>query len=447
MSDSRPNVLWLMTDEQRTDSLGCYGSPWAVTPHLDRLAGQGALFCHAVTPAPVCVPARVALLTGLYPSHTGVWYNHDHRQDLPLLTDPFREAGYATACFGKQGYHTARPAFAVEERLVLSEHVHYFHYAAQHDGPAHGMVRYPYEEGEPWILGGRFPAPADETAEAAAARAAQSWLGALPTGSPFFLSLATNAPHTPVVPPAPYDALIRDEDIGLPADDTLPRGRPAWVGEDVAEVARADRFTPGQIAAIRRSYYGEVAYLDALLGGLLDWMAARGLLENTIVALTCDHGTHLGDFGLVQKQTFYEPVVSVPLILWYPRAIPAGGMYETPVETLSLLPTLLDLAGLPAPQSDGPSLAGPLTRGCEPEARPVFSEFTLGSYRTRPEDRLVMVRDGRWKASCCLDPYPHDVDLCDLEADPQERRNLHGDPSCAEVEEHLLGLIAAHIGG
>ena len=447
MSDSRPNVLWLMTDEQRTDALGCYGSRWAVTPHLDLLASQGALFRHAVTPAPVCVPARVSLVTGLSPSHTGVWYNHNHGREFPLLTEPFREAGYATACIGKQGYHTARPAFALEVPLVLSEHVHYFRYAPRYDEAAHGMVRYPAGP-EPWILAGRFPASAEETAEAEAIRAAQSWLGSLASGSPFLLCLSLNGPHTPVVPPAPYDSLIPAEDLGLPAAaKDLPPGRPEWVGTDVVEAASADRLTPEQITAMRRAYYGEVAYLDALLGRLLVWMGAHGLLENTIIAFTSDHGTHLGDYGLVQKQTFYEPVVTVPLVFWYPRAIPAGSSYDTPVATLSLLPTLLELAGLPPPRCDGASLAGPLTQRTEPQTIPVFSEFSLGSYRVRSEDRLAMVRDGHWKASCCLDPGPRDVDLCDLAADPHERRNLHGDPSCAAIEARLLGLITDHVAG
>ncbi len=443
MPPSRPNVLWLMTDEQRTDAFGCYGGPRAATPHLDRMAREGALFRHALTPSPVCVPARVSLLTGLYPAHTGVWYNHEHRLDLPLLTDSFRQAGYATACMGKQGYHTARPAFDTEERLVLTEHVHYFRYADRYDPATYGMVRYPHDP-EPWILGGRFPADAEATSEAAAVRAAQSWLEALPAGSPFLLCLSTNGPHTPVVPPEPWDMLFCGDDIPPSGSGDLPAGCPRWVGIDVAESASASRLSPEQLVAVRRSYYGEVAFLDSLFGRLLDWMAGRGLLDNTIVAFTSDHGTHLGDYGLVQKQTFYEPVLTVPLILWHPPTIAPGRAYHTPVSTLSLLPTLLNLAGLPVPPCDAPSLAAGVERGSEPAPRPIYSALTLGSYSKRQQDRLVMVRDGRWKASCCLDPQPGDADLCDLVTDPAETRNRHGDPCCADAEQRLLALITDH---
>src|SRR5262245_46466687 len=102
----RPNVLWLMSDEQRTDSLGCYGSPGASRPNPDRPAGEGVRFVHAITPAPVCVPARSAILTGRYPSALGVWHNaFPAEHSLPeLLTERFHQAGYRSASFGKQHY-------------------------------------------------------------------------------------------------------------------------------------------------------------------------------------------------------------------------------------------------------------------------------------------------------------------------------------------------------
>ena len=198
---------------------------------------------------------------------------------------------------------------------------------------------------------------------------------------------------------------------------------------------------------MRGYYYGQVAFVDAQFGALLGWMRERGLLEDTIVAFTSDHGTHLGDYGLVQKQTFYEQVVNVPLLLWYPPAIASGGAYDTPVEALPLFPTLVDLAGLDAVACDAPSLAEGLRRGGEPAARPVYSEFTLGSFEMRPEERLVMVREGSLKLSCCLDPQVHDVALHDLEKDPYERHNVYGQAEYATAGERLLGLVREHLLG
>src|SRR5215510_14984218 len=119
----RPNVLWLMSDEHRTDSLGSYGSPWASTPNLDRLAREGVRFVHAITPAPVCVPARTSILTGRYPSAVGVWHNaFPDRHSIPeLLTERFHQAGYRSASFGKQHYAGTKKAFQTEMNLTLSD--------------------------------------------------------------------------------------------------------------------------------------------------------------------------------------------------------------------------------------------------------------------------------------------------------------------------------------
>jgi len=177
-------------------------------------------------------------------------------------------------------------------------------------------------------------------------------------------------------------------------------------------------------------------------------MEERGLLENTIVVYLSDHGTHLGDYGLVQKQTFYNPVVNVPYIFRYPPEVARGVTIQTPVETQTLLPTLLELAGLDAPgEGCSASIADVLTAGGEPEVKPVFSELTLESQRpyVQHKGRLVMVRDGDWKLSLCLDPEVHDVALYNLTEDPHEIVNLADDPSCAGQRERLIALICKHI--
>ncbi len=104
MALDRPNILWIMTDEQCTDSLGCYGSHVAHTPNIDAMARQGVVFVNAVTSTPVCVPVRTNVLTGSYPVDTGVWWNHQPRRHLDYLTQLLAEGGYQTASFGKQPY-------------------------------------------------------------------------------------------------------------------------------------------------------------------------------------------------------------------------------------------------------------------------------------------------------------------------------------------------------
>ena len=219
---------------------------------------------------------------------------------------------------------------------------------------------------------------------------------------------------------------------------------PQWLGTSLMSMADATRLSTEQIRAMRRYYYGQVSWLDHLFGALLDWMQERGFLDDTIVAFISDHGTHLGDYGLVQKQTFYEPVVSVPFFFWHPNRIARGVELGEPVETRALLPTLLHLAGFQMPDTRS-SLAYELTAGKEPQPRPVFSEFTLGSFRIRHDDRLVMVRDENWKLSLCMDPEPHDGALYNLTDDPMELTNLYGRSEIHPVQQRLTDAIEQHL--
>ncbi len=371
---------------------------------------------------------------------------------LEHLTQHFHEAGYASASFGKRHYCAANNAFQIENHFELSEAVTYYAYADAFDPANYGVVHYPAAP-YPWIFGGRFPLGPEHTSEARAIREATAWLETRDESAPFFLRVSFNAPHTPVVPPAPYDTLIDPDAIALPPDteEALP-GQPEWIADTLRTASDARRLTPEQIRDMRRYYYGEVAFLDSQVGQLLDWMRGRGLLDNTIVVFLSDHGTHLGDYGLVQKQTFYDPVVQVPYIFWYPENVPAGVSVETPVETRSLLPTLLSLTGLPVPEDlRGGGLGAALRSGAEPPSSPVFSEFTLGSFKMRPDDRLVMVRDGRWKLSLCFpaEPgpslHPTDGALFNLHADPHELTNLYGHPQHPAIQNRLTSLIKDHL--
>lgn len=431
-----------MTDEQRTDSLGCYRSPWARTPRLDQLANEGVVFTNAVTPAPVCTPARVSLLTGRYPSETGVWWNENHGKQLEHLVYRFADAGYRTASFGKQHYASRSKAFQTEQQLILSDPVSYFDYAPPYDRADFDVVRYPSRS--PWLLGGRYPAAAAERTEARSVQQAIKWLERGPSDDPFFLRISFNGPHTPVVPPAPFHDLIASDAIELPAEaDAVPEAEPRWV-HDLAPFCSSSPLSREQIEKMRSYYYGEVAFLDSQFGVLLDWMHATGLLANTIVAFISDHGTHLGDYGLVQKQTFYEPVVGVPFFLRWPGHVMSNVTIDTPVETRRLLPTLLELADMPGTsRTKGDSLAGVLRGEANLPSGPVFSELQPTSFGEPFDHRVIMVRDGDWKLTMRFHPAPGDRVIVNLDDDPYERQNLVG--SHPDVVDRLEALINAHL--
>jgi arylsulfatase A-like enzyme len=445
-----PNVLWIMTDEQRVDSMGCYGSPWAKTPTLDRLAREGALFVNAVTPSPVCTPARVALMTGRSPAHLGVWSNRVGPPSQPWLTKRFEEAGYRTATFGKIHLPMgARPWQTVGGRM-WPEALTWDRYHPPHDEAEYDVVKL----NSKLILGGRFPADPKETAEAVSLAEAKTWLESGDTAKPYFLRLSFNLPHAPVVVPEPFDRRI-DEDAIRFSEDTagLPDAAPGWIADRLYRTRRADQLSPSDLKKARRYYYGAVAYVDSLIGDLLAWLEPRGLLEHTIVVFTSDHGVHLGDYGLVQKQTFFEPAVRVPFLFWYAGVVKAGKSYSLPVGTSALLPTVLGLAGLEVP-AGSVSLAGPLTAGHEPTARPLFSTLTLSSLRSISPEYHAMVRDGDWKLTLTFEFNDEhgfrlhgdgDGYLVNLREDPSERNNLYGTEDAAKVREHLTAALAGHL--
>ena len=451
----RPNILWLMTDEQRADSLGVGGASWTRTPHLDNLTRRGTRFAAAYTPSPVCVSARAAQLTGRACSSIGVLNNHQVLQDhqARLLTQVFADAGYRTAGFGKHHYNSPEPAFQTQVDRVLGDRVGYFEYRVDVSPETAGVVRYPATEANrafPWILAGRFPGRLDETPEAHTCADALAWLHSRDPDQPYLLRLSFNAPHTPVVAPEPFDTIVDSAAIDLPidlADDLCDL--PAPMHEYLIQRAGAHRLTTAQIQRTRQCYYGSVTAVDALLGQFLEEAGQLGALENTIVAFVSDHGAHLADHGFYQKQSFFDVSARVPWTITGPE-IRADQTIDTPVSTGSLLPTLIELADLEIPAGlDYPSLAVPL-RGGECESSPVFSEIDCGLWDYRPGDRYVMIRQDRWKLVLYRDPsnpdrFPTDDGqlLFDLREDPQERTNLAGNPKYAPVATELIGRIDA----
>jgi choline-sulfatase len=438
---ARPNVLWIMTDEQRPDSLGSNGAPWAKSPAIDALAAEGALFESAYTPSPVCVPARSCLLTGRYGSSLGVLHNQQRlAAGTRFLTWVFEDAGYRTASFGKKHYFCeGRQAFSVEQGRATDEVVDATRYRRGHRAADFDAVVYPGPQS--WILGGRFPGKIAETAEARNVDLALDWLGSLQRGDAFFLRVSLNAPHTPVVVPEPFAGSLAGQRI--PPPRPVSADQPPWVRAALRDYQGSHRLSPEQLARVRRYYYERAAFLDSQIGRLLDRMRQRGALDHTIVALVSDHGAHLGDQGLFQKQTFYEQVATVPYLFHYPEGVRRGRRFRAPVTTLSLMPTLIDMAGLEVPRgTESASVAAHLRSGDELAEGPVFSEIKLGYRGYRDDDRLVMVRKGRHKMFVFPDGGAPEGALYDLAADPHELRNRFGDPAARPTVAALRAEIA-----
>lgn len=445
-----------MTDEQRCDSLGCLGSPWSVTPRLDALACRSVSYTAAYTPSPVCVPARVAQLTGYRPSTCGVYTIHD---PLPpgrarFLPREFAEAGYQTASFGKQHYNSSHcKAFEHESFRVVGDRVKPTGYVDPSDEIDAGVVQYPGEdEASRWVLAGRLPGTLDDMPEARVVDEARAWIAARDPDRPFFTRVSFNGPHTPVVAPAPFDTLIDPDTVDLPIDRE-PASRPALppaLHRALVMRSGTNRLSDAQVLRARQVYFGLVAAIDALIGRILDTLDEFGLRDDTIVAFCSDHGTHLGDHGFFQKQSFFEPSVGVPLMIAVPGR--EGRRIETPVSTGSLLPTLLALAGLNVPEDvEYPILASALGTNADEPDRPIVSEVGYGPRGGRPDDRYAMIRRDRFKLTVFRDRFspgrlpPRDgLMLFDLGTDPGERIDLAGSPYHESTILSLLDDLDRH---
>ena len=448
---NRPNILWLMTDEQRADSVGYSGTPWAHTAGLDRVASSGARFTAAYTPSPVCVSARACILTGRPGSSIGVLNNHHPLafDDPRFLTWQFAASGYQVASFGKQHYNGHRRAFDLEAGRVLGERVGYFAYRVPPNGTVADIVR--YEGGEsPWLFAGRYPGTVDETPEMENVRLALDWVGRRDPARPYLLRVSFNAPHTPVVTPAPYDTLVDPDAIDLPLDHPEGMAFASDTQRDfLCAYAGTQRLSEAQVRRARQCYYGHVSFVDHVFDRLLQGLEAMGELQNTVIAYISDHGAHLGDHGFFQKQSFWDAAARVPFFVTGPGIDPR--QVSTPVNIGSLLPTLLEWAGLRVPESIGfPSLATALNGDGPVADGPIFSEIDLGLWGYRCGERRVMVRDGRWKLALYRDPRDperfagrEDAVLFDLERDPGERHNLAPDPSYRDLIEGLTAKIDA----
>jgi arylsulfatase A-like enzyme len=385
----KPNIVLIGLDTLRADSVGAWsGRDPSLTPEIDRLAGESDVWLEAFSAFNVTNPSFASILTGLYGKNHGVY---DLQTPLPpghtTLAERLAGAGYDTLA-------------------LLSAH----HLGDRNSGLGQGFreVRLAPEQ---------FAAelPVDQSID---------WIGRRAGGErPFFLWLHLFDPHTPHTPPQPFALGFRPAGPeGLaPARTWIPFRQPG---------ARA--FVEPVLGGNRDLYDGEVAYLDRQVGRLMGFLASRGLLENTVVALVADHGESLGEHGILFRHLgLHDVTTHVPLLIRWPGREREGRRIEGLVQTIDLFPTLLAAAGLPVPPQDGTDLReltgdpGEHREG----RRAVFAEHshrTGAMVRTRTHKYFLSEGNGRL--------IPDGPSLFDLAADPGELKNLAGRGLPAEKE-------------
>jgi choline-sulfatase len=346
----RPNILVLLPDEQSVHALGCYGSRAAQTPHIDRLAAQGATLDAAYTNCPLCVPSRLSLLAGKHPHKVNAW---DNRSVLEPGARTFArhlsEAGYRTCLIGKMHFAGEEQRHGFDER-PYGDLCGWSH---QPDPPdtAHGLSR---------IAAGPAAIPEAQMQETIVNREAIAFLRRHAVGDrqqPFMLVLGYNRPHFPLRPPLRFWERYWPTGFDLPdvPPDAVERLHP-WI-RDVRHRSDGDGFTEEQTARGRAGYYACVSFVDEKIGEVLAALDEMGLVDDTVVIYISDHGETMGEHELWGKRTFYEGSARVPFIVRWPGRVPAGARSDAPAELVDLYPTLCDLAGVAPPEGlDGDSL-------------------------------------------------------------------------------------------
>lgn len=463
---SKPDILLILTDQFRPDHVGHAPDARMKTPHIDRIA-SGTAFLNCLTSSPVCTPARTALLTGKYPHQIGMLsMSGCLSPQHPTFTRALQGAGYHVGLTGKLHWHQGWPwgtpvqighdlmgeeertkkAYGIDDLFEISGkqlgvhnrcrwierlrrkglyEAYEAHCERNHDNrPEATLTAYD---------GKAFPLPEEDHVDRVTADEAIAMMRRSPTGKPMFLMVSFCGPHPPLDPPASYleREPLPSEQFLEPGDGDrfLFYGKPAAMSDELK----------AHLQKLRRAYRASIRHIDDQVGRLWQALEERGNLSNTLVLFSSDHGESLGDRGRVNKSTFYRQTVVVPTALWH-RSLPADQRVTSPVELTDLTATILEAAGVDGKAAlskkwpafhdrvPGKSLL-PLAAMTETSVRPwAYSEYG-NRWRCLRSDRWLYVRllkeaSGRDKG----------VDLLfDHQQDPDESRNLAGDPALRPV--------------
>jgi N-acetylglucosamine-6-sulfatase len=432
-AEPRPNIVFVIADDLRYDGLGCTGHPFAVTPHLDRLAHEGATFSNFFTVLPLCSPSRASFLTGLYPhNHRIINNDKDGLASISytLATFPriLYESGYETAFIGK--WHmglddSRRPGF--DHWVSFHGQGLYINSVMNVDGAEEQFRGY--------------------TTDFLNQKAVE--FIARPRTKPFVLYVAHKAVHLPYLPAPRYENLYKEAKFTPPARKPGDvEGKPVLhlhpppvnvleMEGATPEPQESRRGRPKTPDAIVRDQARCLASVDEGMGMILDTLELTGQLENTIVVFTSDNGYLMGEHGLFDtKRWAYEESIRLPFLMRFPKLIPAGSRREQIALNIDIAPTMLELAGAQwFEKMDGRSLVPVLK-----DANAPFRTSFLGEYFVEKVANKVpewqSVRTDRWKYIHYTKLQKMD-ELYDLSTDPHEIDNLYGKSSYSNVLDQL----------
>jgi len=430
---TRPNILIVMVDQLNGTLFADGPADWLHAPNLKALAARSTRFQNAYTASPLCAPGRASFMSGLLPSHTGVYDNAaELASAIPTYAHHLRRAGYQTCLSGKMHFVGPDQLHGFEERLTTDIYPADFGWTPDYRKPGERISWWYHNMGSVTGAGVAEITNQMEYDDEVAYNATRKVYDLARGGDarPWCLTVSFTHPHDPYVARKKYWDLYEDCAHLLPEVAAMEYADHDAHSKRIFDANDWRNFdiTDEDISRSRRAYFANISYLDDKIGEIFE--ALETTRQEAIVVFVSDHGDMLGERGLWFKMTFFEGSARVPLMIAAPTMAP--GLVTAPVSTLDITPTLADLAGVSladvAPWVDGESLV-PLGQGGTRTA-PVLMEYAAEA-SCAP---LVSMRYGKWKYTrCALDPDQ----LFDLDADPNERVNLAEAPAQAATVAQL----------
>jgi arylsulfatase len=457
---NKPNILWICTDQQRFDTLGCYGNEIVDTPHIDQLAEDGVLFEHCYGQSPICTPSRASFLTGRYPRTTRCRQNGQSiPSDEVLVTKILADQGYTCGLSGKLHISAVGGGHAIEPRIDdgYSE-FHWSHSTNCH--PDHNeYVQWLKSEGQQYrpvpVRDSKYVKisslePEYHQTAWCADKAVEFIEKHAGKNDPWLFSVNIFDPHSPFDPPEAYlnKYLEKWDQLPLPK---YTKGeldhKPSLQTKDskgafgIPGNFDFEQMPEDEHRLLCASYWAMTDLIDVQVGKMLDALKRTGQLENTIVIFMSDHGEMLGDHGIYLKGPyFYDEGIRVPMIISWPGVIEAGRRSDAMIELVDLAPTLLEAAEVSRYEGMQGKSFWPLLNGTADVNRyreNVYCEFyNANAHHKDPKAYLTMFRNKDYKLVAV-----HGMDageLYDLNKDPDETWNRWHDSDYAEIKSRLL---------
>ncbi|MGC6425190.1 MAG: sulfatase [Lentimonas sp.] len=437
----KTNILFIITDQLRADVLGCYGGRAITTPNIDQLCEDGRLYHRAVTPHPMCVPARASLLTGENAIVNGAldnehWLRPD-RKDCGVFTWPeyLNDAGYHTEAIGKMHFYPWDISEGFQKRQIAEDkrHIHvqddYSEYLKQHGFEReHGDCSPGYHENKGATVS---PVPTEHQIDRWVANRAVDFIKSRQSEEPFAVMVSFPGPHCPYDPPQAYLDQVNWDELEPIIDETedsaklrrsfIRNNRLPWNGVDYSNFSKEQRLK------VKAHYCALTKQIDDCVGDVIQSLKEKGLYDDTLIVFTSDHGDLMGDYSMVGKQYFYEGSIRVPLIVKGQNECSGSTVTQT-VSLTDLFATFLKTAGIECDRgTDSISL---------PESDDLVSrEFIFGAINYG-----FMLTSNEWKLCRYTEEIGGEV-LFNLKSDPHELHNLANDPTYAEVKSGMGAIL------